>query len=84
MDIFTHNVFWLGKMGPFLPLIPQNLLVKSAIKDIAHFSGGYPLIIVAKFKVYTSNTLGEIDEQFSSVRRLKKTKNTVESISGKQ
>ena len=29
---------------------------------------------MAKFEVYTSNTLGEIDEQFSSVGRLKKKK----------
>ena len=27
-----------------LTLIPQNQLVESAIKDIAHFSDGYPLL----------------------------------------
>ena len=27
-----------------LPLIPQNLLFGSAMKDIAHLSNGYPLL----------------------------------------
>ena len=72
MDIFTHNVFWLGKMGHFTPDSSKSGRRISYKRYSTSF--WWLSIIVAKFEVYTSNTLGEIDEQFSSVRRKTKKK----------
>ena len=52
------------------PLIPQNLLVGSAINYIALLSVAQR---VCEFEVFTTNTLGEIGVKFfTSGRRLKK------------
>ena len=41
---YSRITYFDWEKWDILPLIPQNLLVGSAIKDIAHLSDGYPLL----------------------------------------